>query len=146
MYIYLVTARSDTSTAVNFPSIFFVDSRSASKLFRIQVSFFPYLPFSKNLHPQLLYYLPLFIRILVKKFIYYFLLLNQYTNKLAALLSTSKTWNSLRIRLIIPPRLSVAACWHTKFHYDGPILLRLRGPHFQMPHMIMFLWWKEKFF
>ena len=128
MYVYLVTARSDTSTVVQFLFIAFIDSRVALKLFRFQAFFFTKSSFFKKSSPSVTLLLACLYNDYCQKLSYHSLLLNQYTNKLPAFLSTSKNWESLHKQLIIPSRLSVAACLLTyKVSYNRPILLRLRG-------------------
>jgi len=80
MYVYSVTARSDTSTVVTFLFIAFINSLAASKIIQDR-SFFLFTKFSffsKTLHPQLLYYLPVFIKILVKNFILLIIFKSKY--------------------------------------------------------------------
>jgi len=91
MYVYLLTARNDTSNAVKFHFVAFIGSRGALKLFRIQDLYFnkPSFLFQTFFPPR--YFITcLSYRKSFQKISHYSLLLNQYTNKVKALLPNFK--------------------------------------------------------
>jgi len=91
-YVYLVTARSDALTVVKFLFIACIDSRAASKLFGVE-AFFLYQIFLslKNSSPPATVFPACLYKDSCQKLSYYSLFLNQYTEKVTALLPTSKT-------------------------------------------------------
>ena len=74
------------------------------------------LHFPNFLHPQLPYYLTHFLRILVKNWYIFLVIFKSIFKKVTALLSNSKSWKPIRMRLLIPSHLSVAAYWQRRFH------------------------------
>ena len=91
MCVYLLTARNGTSNAVNFFFEAFIGSRGALKLFRIQDSYFNKFSFLFQTFFTLWYFITcLSYRNSCQKISHYSLLLNQYTNKVKALLPNFK--------------------------------------------------------